>query len=348
MSEENYTIEKQQSMLNQHWAYEQDSDTLPKAKAKAYELSLANGCVYRVVRQSREQVYQTDQPEPRDFLQPGYVVRFLTNVDRYPHALIKAGETGTVAEANGIYDDLWFSIRLHQQHKGLEEWDNCVHYTDSLREWPQVEIIGTEDDSPRPEPVPGDPNYRTPEQQETDDLRSDLLEAVSTLSDLMGLYGGEPASDDEETVEVWDAARAVVAKHTGGLLKALRPEYHEMVNWSSEQFLDCGIEMPAEQYRLLCVERTRLHPDTTLDQISQRLARKFSKILVDAMTPDQIFLLGRGLHPNNIIDANQCMIEAMADLRIPDLAGTWASVKMSGNAFDIARDNGYFLAEHLK
>jgi hypothetical protein len=59
----------------------------------------------------------------------GTRVRFVRVVERYPHALIEVGETGTVVT---VEQDKTIAVRLDRHHEGLGEWENEVQfYADS-------------------------------------------------------------------------------------------------------------------------------------------------------------------------------------------------------------------------
>jgi hypothetical protein len=58
----------------------------------------------------------------------GRRVQFTRNVDRYPHALIQAGEAGTVVTAT----DETIGVRLDQHVPGLDEWNNEVLFTKDM------------------------------------------------------------------------------------------------------------------------------------------------------------------------------------------------------------------------
>ena len=60
---------------------------------------------------------------------PGTRVMFQRNVDRWPHARVLAGETGTFTAFDG--QSAW--VRLDRHDDGLDEWDNCIQwYEDDL------------------------------------------------------------------------------------------------------------------------------------------------------------------------------------------------------------------------
>lgn len=60
---------------------------------------------------------------------PGTKVRFIGDVERYPHARVDAGETGTFVEFDG--ESAW--VKLDRYDEGLDEWDNCIQWwEDSL------------------------------------------------------------------------------------------------------------------------------------------------------------------------------------------------------------------------
>lgn len=54
--------------------------------------------------------------------QVGARLRFVNYVDRYPHAQIQPGETGTVSEIT----DALIAVRMDRRHEGLAEWENCI------------------------------------------------------------------------------------------------------------------------------------------------------------------------------------------------------------------------------
>ena len=54
----------------------------------------------------------------------GNRVRFTQEIERYPHALVKAGEYGTIT---GVYGG-FVCVRLHNHHDGLKDWDNELHF----------------------------------------------------------------------------------------------------------------------------------------------------------------------------------------------------------------------------
>jgi len=55
----------------------------------------------------------------------GNRVRLTTRVDRYPHASIPKGETGTVARMD---DYVLLSVKLDRPWPGLEEWNNELEF----------------------------------------------------------------------------------------------------------------------------------------------------------------------------------------------------------------------------
>ena len=57
----------------------------------------------------------------------GDLVELYRDVERYQDFLAPAGTKGTVEEAEFAY----LSVRLHKPMAGLEEWDNCIIWTDS-------------------------------------------------------------------------------------------------------------------------------------------------------------------------------------------------------------------------
>lgn len=58
-------------------------------------------------------------PHARAVLRPGHCVRFVAPVDRRPHFLVQAGETGIVVDVEGSV-----TILLDELHDGAEDWDN--------------------------------------------------------------------------------------------------------------------------------------------------------------------------------------------------------------------------------
>lgn len=60
----------------------------------------------------------------------GQRVTLLDTVDRYPHARVKAGATGTIVRWS---EDL-VAVKLDQVVDGLEEWDNCLHWWEDTME----------------------------------------------------------------------------------------------------------------------------------------------------------------------------------------------------------------------
>lgn len=56
----------------------------------------------------------------------GARVRLLQDVERFPHDIVRAGETGTVE----LVDGTLISVKLDQPHPNLAEWDNCLHWNE--------------------------------------------------------------------------------------------------------------------------------------------------------------------------------------------------------------------------
>src|SRR5258707_13901244 len=66
--------------------------------------------------------------------QVGARVRFVNYVDRYPHAQIGLGETGTVA----VVVEGLIAVTMDKHHEGLAEWENQLCFSgdmDSLNEF---------------------------------------------------------------------------------------------------------------------------------------------------------------------------------------------------------------------
>lgn len=62
----------------------------------------------------------------------GTRVRMRRDIDRYPHFMVAAGETGTVVTS----DDQSFGVKMDQHIVGCEEWENEVIW----QEWEFDEI----------------------------------------------------------------------------------------------------------------------------------------------------------------------------------------------------------------
>ena len=66
--------------------------------------------------------------------QVGARVRFVNYVDRYPHAQIQPGETGTVAAV----EEGLIAVTMDKHHEGLAEWENQLCFEgdmDTLNEF---------------------------------------------------------------------------------------------------------------------------------------------------------------------------------------------------------------------
>lgn len=77
----------------------------------------------------------------------GERVRFTATVDRYPHARVLAGETGTVTLAEPEV----IEVTLDWSHPGLREWDNALVFADAmgtLEEFAAVTVRGGQADIP--------------------------------------------------------------------------------------------------------------------------------------------------------------------------------------------------------
>lgn len=55
----------------------------------------------------------------------GSPIRFRMPEDRYPHTAVAIGETGVVTSL----EEDFLAVQLDQEHDGLTEWDNELHWT---------------------------------------------------------------------------------------------------------------------------------------------------------------------------------------------------------------------------
>jgi hypothetical protein len=83
-----------------------------------------------------------NEKQTQPFEQKEIRVRFKRDVDRYPHAFIKAGELGTYI-GHRMGED---AVRLDRHDENLNEWQNCVMWYDESigfngHVWDDVEEI---------------------------------------------------------------------------------------------------------------------------------------------------------------------------------------------------------------
>lgn len=85
-----------------------------------------------------------------DFPKEGERFTLARDVDRFPHALVPAGTSGTIAYA----DKEAIGLRLDEPFEGLDEWDNeLIWYSDAFG-MSVNEMI----DSFREDATPGEPS----------------------------------------------------------------------------------------------------------------------------------------------------------------------------------------------
>lgn len=77
-------------------------------------------------------------------MQTGQRIKLTKDVDRYPFALVKRGETGTVLTWNpnaGPMETI-LEVRLDKHHEGLDEWGNSLVFTsDDLDSMPRLSLL---------------------------------------------------------------------------------------------------------------------------------------------------------------------------------------------------------------
>jgi hypothetical protein len=80
-------------------------------------------------RRFHQPTTHTEKVRNPAYLRKGDHVRLLRDVDRYPHALIKAGAEGIVVEVVNRGEMAYtLYVQLNVLDERLGEWDNCLHW----------------------------------------------------------------------------------------------------------------------------------------------------------------------------------------------------------------------------